>query len=118
MGSDFVKKVGPVGIILILVISAAGIILSYTADLGVPERYYSKQNTEYYAQNADTMNELLAELREFVFPSLDGITQSYLSEGGGVIVIFIDEINYNKVRAVILRDFDESFFEFHKSGEK
>jgi len=113
MGSDFVKKVGPVGIILILVISAAGIFLSYTADLGVPQRYDSKHDTAYYTQNADTMTELLAELREFVFPALDGIVDSNLSEDGGHIVIHIDKSNYDKVRAVILRDFDESLFEFH-----
>jgi len=113
MGSDFVKKVGPVGIILILVISAAGIILSYTADLGVPQRYESKHDTSYYARDAETMAQLLAELREFVFPSLEGIVDSYVSNDGGHIVIHVETRQLNKVRAVILRDFDESLFAFH-----
>jgi hypothetical protein len=115
MGSDFVKKIGPVAAALVLILGAIGIIMSYTIDFGVPEHYISKHDTAYYAQNAETMSELLAELREFVFPTLDGIIESRVSQDGGRVVIRIDRANFEIVRAVLIRDFDEDLFSFESS---
>ena len=112
MRTDFLRKIGPFGAALILILSAVGIFMAFTADLGVPERYESRHDAAYYAQNADTMAELLAELREFVFPSLDGITDSYISRDSKHIVIHADSKSLGRVRAVIARDFSEELFIF------
>jgi hypothetical protein len=112
MGTDFLKKIGPLGAAIVLIISAAGIFLAFTADLGVPERHSSRHDTAYYAQNAATMAELLSELREFVFPSLEGVTGAYVSPDGERIIIHVERARQARVRAAIVRDFDESLFEF------
>jgi len=112
MGTDFFKKIGMFGAVLFLILSAAGVILFFTADLGVPDRYESRHDTAYYAQNADTMAELLGELREFVYPNIEGITESYLSADGKSIIIRAESRNLNRVRVTILRDFDEELFIF------
>jgi hypothetical protein len=117
VGEDFVKKIGPFGAALVLVLSAVAIILAFTIDLGVPERYVSLHDTEYYMQNTETMAELLDELREHVFPRLEGITNSYVSPNGDVVVIYINEADFEKTRGTIVRDFEDIMFEFQKSGE-
>ena len=112
MRAGFLKKIGPLGAAIILIVSALGLYMAFTADLGVPERYESLHSMEYYALSEDTMAQLLEELRENVFPRLDGILDSYLADGGKHIVIHTDRSNHDIVKAVILRDFDESLFEF------
>jgi len=111
MREGFLKKIGPLGMAIILIISAASIYMAFTVDLGVPQRYISQHDAEYYSQNAGTMEELLDELREFVFPALEGITESYVSQGGRV-VIHAEQEHLERVRILIIRDFDEALFEF------
>ena len=112
MRTDFLRKIGPFGAALILIIGIVGIIVSYTADLGIPEPYTSNHDAAYYSQNADTLLELLTELRMYVFPSLEGIAESYVSQDEKRIVIHVTRNRLARVRAVITRDFDESLFEF------
>ena len=116
MREDFLKKIGPFGMALILILSAVGTYLAFTIDLGVPQRYLSLHDTEYYSSSAGTMAELLEELRENVFPSLEGITEAYVLPGGKLIRIRVTAEQYGRVRAAILRDFDESLFEFESLG--
>ena len=112
MRTGFLKKIGTAGSVLILVLSAIGIYMSYTVDLGVPERYISRHDTAYYAQSSETMSELLEELRENVFPLIEGITESFISPDSGLIVIRAERASFDRVKALILRDFNESLFEF------
>jgi len=115
MREDFLKKIGPAASILILVISALGIFLAFTVRFSPLERYESLHDTAYYMQNAETMAELHTELREFVFPVLPGITDSYVSPDGGCIVVHIDSANFTRTSTALIRDFDEALFEFVKS---
>ena len=108
------QVIKPLGGILILIFSALGIIMLFTADLGVPKRYESLHETEYYARNADTMAELLDELYKNVFPALPGEPHGELNEAGDKIIITVGEKDFEKVKAVILRDFDESLFVFEQ----
>ena len=108
------QVIKPLGGILILIFSALGIIMLFTADLGVPEKYESLHETEYYAQNADTMAELLDELYKNVFTELPGEPHGELNEAGDKIIITAGEEDFEKVKAVILRDFDESLFVFEQ----
>ena len=110
------QVIKPLGGILILLFSALGIIMLFTADLGVPVRYESLHETEYYAQNADTMSELLDELYENVFPALPGEPSGALNEAGDKIIITVGEEDFGKVKSVILRDFDESLFAFEPTN--
>jgi hypothetical protein len=105
------KVLKPFGAILLLVCAVLVIIMALTADMGVPERYESRHDYEYYSQNAVTMGELLSELEENVFPRLDGILGSDIT-GDNLIRIRVDGDNFDKVAAVIKRDFDERLFLF------
>lgn len=111
------KKLKPFGIILILGCTVLALIVCFTADMGVPERYVSIHNTEYYAQNSDTMAELINEMEENVFPNIEGIEDYYINEETNQLVLVINSEYYGKTKAVILRDFDESLFEFIEAGE-
>ena len=106
------KTIKPVGGIVIVVFLLLGIIASFTVNLGVPKTYTPRHDTAYYTQNADTLNELLDELRANVFPSLDGITDAYVDAQNLKLVISVDSTDYGKATAVISRDFDASMFEF------
>lgn len=111
------KRLKPIGILLILGCSILALIVCFTADMGVPERYVSVHETQYYSQNTETMGELLDELVLNVFPNLDGIDEYYLNEETNQITIVIDSEYFGMTKAVILRDFDENLFSFIEAGE-
>lgn len=100
------KKVRPVGIVIILLVAVLAIITCFTIDLGVPEHYVSEHDTAYYSQSRETMEQLHAELREKVFPGMDGVADSYLSVDGTRVVIVVKTGYYDRVKAVLERDFD------------
>ena len=112
MGADFVKKIGPFGAALVLILSIIGIYMAFTADLGIPERYTPQHSMEYYAQSPEAMLVLLRELRENVFPALEGITESQVSPTGNFIIIKVERTHLNRVKATITRDFNENLFRF------
>ena len=112
MGKDFVKKIGPLGMVMILLFSAVGTFMLFSADLGAPPRYDSRHTAEYYGQSAETMEELHEELRIYVFPSIEGILESSVLPDGRQILIRTSPEHYDRVKAAILRDFDEALFEF------
>ena len=112
-----IKKLKPLGVILILGFSILALIVCFTADMGIPKKYESLHDTEYYAQNSDTMNELLHEIEANVFPALPDIEEAYLNDSGTQIIIVADSESYDKVAAVISRDFDASLFSFVKIDE-
>ena len=111
------KKLKPLGVILILGCAVIALIICFTADLGVPERYTSARDTAYYQTGPETMNELKDELTANVFPALEGILSCELDPETNRLVITVDEENYGKVSAVISRDFDPSLFEFVNAEE-
>ena len=106
------KFIKPIGGVIIVVLLMLGVVVSFTAHLGVPAPYKSQHDTAYYTQNAGTMNELLTEVQANVLPSLDGISDSYVDTQNMKIVVDVNRDNYDKAVAVISRDFDQSMFDF------
>ena len=74
--------------------------------------YEAPNSSEYYARSAETMEELLAEIDENVLPALEGVIGSELADGK--IIVKTTEQEFFKVRAAVLRYYDESLFEFVK----
>jgi hypothetical protein len=113
-GADFVKKVKPIGAVLILLISAIGTLMLFTADMGVPARHEPLHSTEYYLQSYDTMTKLLEELERYIFPAFDTDIRGRieLSNGNYHLVIITEQTFIGRVRAVLERDFDSVLFEF------
>jgi hypothetical protein len=116
-GADFVKKVKPFGAVMILLISAIGTIMLFTADMGVPARHEPLHSTEYYLQSYDTMTGLLEELEQHIFPAFDTDIQGRVefSDGNYHLVIITDRTFIGRVRAVLERDFDPVLFEFEEA---
>jgi len=110
-----IKKLKPLGVVLILVAAVLALITCFTADMGVPPKYESMHSAEYYLQSEATMQELVLELEQHVFPNLDGITRYELMGDTCKLAIYIDSENYVTVEQVLLRDFDARLFEFFES---
>ena len=114
-GADFVKKAGLLGSVIILIISALGTVLMFTAHLGAPQPYEPLHATDYYAQGEASMAGLIEELEEHIFPSFDTDIRAdvvLLGDGRYVAVITADRGYLDRVRAAVLRSFDASLFEF------
>ena len=109
------KKLKPIGIVVILGAAVLALILCFTADMGIPPKYESLHDAEYYLQSEETMNELISELEENVFPGLEGITSYGYDPTSGKLRITIERGSYGRVEQVLLRDFDERLFEFLKA---
>ena len=104
------KKLKPIGIIMILGCSILALIVCFTADMGVPERYDSVHEAEYYRQSEDTLNELVSELEEFVFPRLTGVEGYSVNTETMKIDIVTDADYTKKVQLVLERDFGTELF--------
>ena len=106
-----IKKLKPLGVALILICAVLAVIICVTADLGVPDRYVSAHDTEYYRTDRGTMQELLDEFRNNVLPGLQGVKECRLNDAGDRVEVTIEGRYYARMRAVILRDFDASLFD-------
>ncbi len=104
------KKIKPLGAVLILFLAALALITCFTADMGVPDRYESLHDAEYYRQSRGSMEELKSELEENVFPQLDGIVKYYVNQNN-VLHIDVSKKSYGKVTGVLYRDFDRDLFD-------
>ena len=104
------KKLKPLGIVLILGCSLLALIMCFTVDMGVPPVYESKHEAEYYRQSEETLQELLKELEEFVFPNLTGIVSCGINTDTRKIDIVTDPEYTDKVRLVLERDFGTELF--------
>lgn len=104
------EKLKPVGIVLILGCAVLAFILCMTVDIGVPEKYESLHSSEYYRDSADNLNELIGELRENVFPELQGIVDCRADTDAMTVIVVTERGYTDKVRAVLERDFGEGLF--------
>ena len=104
------KKLKPLGIILILGCSILALITCFTADMGVPPKYDSVHEPEYYRQSEETMQELISELEENVFPNIEGILSYSINIETKKIDIVTDPDYTEKVRLVLERDFGTELF--------
>ena len=104
------KKLKPLGVVLVLACAVLAFIVCLTADMGVPERYESLHPGEYYKASAANLDELVKELDEYVFPNLTGIVEYHPDYSTMTVVVTTDKSNEKKVRAVLERDFGEELF--------
>ena len=109
-GEDFVKWLRPAGCALFLGILILVLIICFSSGRDPIPGYAPPHDTAYYAQSAETMEELKAELEENVFPQLEGVLQC--EARGGVLEIQINSEHFAVTRAAILRYYDSSLFEF------
>lgn len=99
------KKLKPLGIILILGCSILALITCFTADMGVPPRYDSVHEPEYYRQSEENMEELVTELEENVFPNIEGIYEYEIDAESMKLVVYVHEEYAKKAQLVFERDF-------------
>jgi hypothetical protein len=110
-GEDFVKKIGPIGAALFLLLGIATTVILFTAGRDPIPGYAPPQDTAYYAAHLD---ELQAELEASVFPALSGAVSC--REENGRLEIVIRKEDFAVTRAAILRYFDGSLFIFTEEG--
>ena len=101
------KKLKPLGIVLVLGCAVLAFITCLTVDMGIPERYESMHTPEYYRESVEHLEELTAELEENVFPGLEGVTGCSVDTETMTVAVVTDREYTDKVRAVLERDFGE-----------
>ena len=111
-GISFAKKIGPIGIAFFLFLFVVFLVVCFMTGIEPVKDYEAPNTSEYYAQSEETLAELHAEIDENVLPNLDGVVGSEISDGK--IVVTTTEQEFFKVRAAVLRYYDESLFEFVK----
>lgn len=99
------KKLKPLGIVLILGCSLLALIMCFTVDMGVPKPYESIHDTEYYRQSEENMKELVSELEINVFPNLEGINDYEIDTYNMVLLVYVSEEYAEKARLIFERDF-------------
>jgi hypothetical protein len=104
------KKIKPIGVVLILGCSILALIMCFTVDLGIPERYYPEHDTDYYTQSSENLRELAEEAEENVLPQLEGVSDCYADFESMTVVVVTDSENSEKVLAVLERDFGKGLF--------
>ncbi len=107
-----IKKLKPLGVVLILAFSVVALIVCFTADMGVPKPYESAHDADWYRQSPDTLESLLAEARENVFPALTGIREASVDAQAMRVSVTVEKKQLDKARLVLERDFGTELFEF------
>lgn len=110
-GSEFVKKIRPMGCALFLAMFVMVTVLLFTAR---PEpEYVPPESGEYYALHLDELKE---QIEEHVLPELEatGVT---LSAGDTRILVTAPAGELEDVREGILKYFDGELFEFSEVTE-
>jgi hypothetical protein len=87
-GQEFVKMLRPFGAVLFLMIAVMVTVICFRAGSDPIPGYESPHDSEYYSQNAETLNELKSELEQNVFPNLEGVTDC--RTGDGILIITIE----------------------------
>ena len=110
-GAQFVRKIGPFGIIFFLAIFAFFLYWCFTdkPDNLLPG-YTAPETSEYYSEHID---ELQTELEANVLPRLPGFVSDEVENG--VIVLTFEADNYFNSRYSILEYYDETLFVFERS---
>ena len=112
-GQDFVKKIRPVGCVLLLALGVIVTVLCFTHNSDPIKGYQPPEDTAYYAANPQA---LVQELEKSVFPALEGEEQATVTSDGKVRVS-VDAEHYILTRGAILQYFDSSLLEFEQPEE-
>ncbi len=111
------KKIKPLGVVLILLFAVLVVVLCFTADMGVPKPYAPEHDAAWYAESDEHMAALVAELEREEFPRLEGITRYACAPGERKVTVTVDRKNFGKVSAVLERDFGTELFVFLHSED-
>lgn len=103
------QKIKPIGVVLILGFSILALILMFTADMGVPEKFVPEHETEYYLESPGHLEELLGELEERLFPEFEDIDY-YANAESMKIVVKCEGKAAKRIEQVLLRDLDERLY--------
>ena len=105
------KKLKPIGVIVILGCAVLALIVCFTADMGIPDRVTLRHDTAYYAESAEHLSELEAELDASLFPQLDDVREHHVDGESMHLVITVGAKSFRKAKAALERDVDPSLFE-------
>jgi hypothetical protein len=111
-GLEFVKKLRPFGCAVFLLLGIYFLVFCFTSGSNALPGYVSPHDSSYYSQNSSTLSELKTELETNIFPHLEGISGCEVENGR--LAVTIDNGSYYKSRAVILKYYDGSLFDFRK----
>jgi hypothetical protein len=106
-GEQFVKWLRPAGCVLVLAVAVLVTVICLTSGRDPIPGYEAPQDTTYYAQHLD---ELQDELEENVFPQLEGVQDCRIE--GDKLAVTVAGHTFAKTRAAILRYYDLSLFAF------
>ena len=111
-GFDFIKKLRPLGCVLVIVcfVGFLGMCFFSGGEEPIPG-YSALHDKAYYAQN---LPELKSELEQNVLPHLSGIVSC--SMGEDKIIITIEKTEFFKVRNALLNYFDESLLDLRQNN--
>lgn len=106
-GHEIVRWLGPAGCALVLLLTAAALVMLLTHGSDPIPGYAAPHDAAYYAVHTD---ELAAELETGVFPHLAG--SASCEAGDGTVTVTLTGDGWAADRAVILRYYDERLFVF------
>lgn len=101
------KRLKPLGIVLILAGSLMALILCFTGDLKIPEPYEPRHEAAYYSSSREGLEELMAELEAEEFPRVEG-EESCLPDWEALTLTVSTDGRYVKqLQAILDRDFGQ-----------
>ena len=109
-GQEFVKKIGPLGGAIFLLVFIFSLVICFMPPKGGLSDYEPPQNSEYYAQSMVNLAELEAELEINFFPHLGAEVSADLSEN--VIIIHAGKDDMVLIKAALTEHFNDSLFMF------
>lgn len=104
------KKIKPLGIILILGFSVLVFVMCLTVKFGVPDKYTPAHDAAYYASSAETLAELAEEAKANVLTSFGGDIFCEPVPEEGLVRVVVDRGLKDRVAAVLERDFGPGLF--------
>ena len=104
------KKIKPLGIVLILGFSVLVFIMCLTVKLGVPEKYTPVHDASYYTRSSETLAELAEEAKANVLTAFDGDILCEPDPEQGLVRVVVDRGLKDKVASVLERDFGPGLF--------
>ena len=107
-----IKKLKPIGVVMILAFSVLALIVCFTADMGVPDRITPEHDTEYYRRSPEHLAELQTELSEKLFPQIEGEISCRVDEESMTLIITASKRTSAQVKSAAERDFDPSLFSY------
>ena len=111
-GTDFVKKITPLGCAAFAVLFLAALVACFFAARPPISGYKPPHDAAYYAQSGETLTELKQELEANVFPKVNGVESCEVSDGK--LTVTIAEDTFAATRGKILYYYDKSLFDFEK----